>query len=730
MVKVSIIVPVYNVQGYLPACLNSLIKQNLRDIEIICVNDGSTDNSLEILENFARKDKRIKVIDKQNEGPGIARNIGIKEAKGEYIGFVDPDDRIGLDMYEKMYNQAKKLGSDIVICDFIKYQEWTGKSWKHNFFIKAKNSMQDEPLYIKSGVNMERKDIYDTLLISPCYSWNRLYRTSLLKDNDILFSEKRCYEDCIFILKSHIKANMISYISEPLYIYRLRKTSLLRSQNKRYYDLFETINDLKDYLKSEALLERFDLNLHYFRVMNCVWSYQNLERDGRRELCRLVNKNFDKTEIHAFRKSLKLRLKDRIKLPFKNILSVTKLSRHTVIKFLGISLKIRNLKGRYKIEQYYIDKVKKEQKKYPKDAYLLFDCLHDVGAECIDAYSLFEEMKKEKISAYYVIRKQTKLYKQLLRENKLDNVIVLNFSTRSHPNEFIQKIYPVLLRAKAVITSFGENSGVINSFFKNNSAWQYIFIQHGSIFMKESVLYNGYLYPEKFDKFLVCSDIEYNLFKKYGFPDEKLIKVGLPRWDLLHNLPKAQEKNILLMLTWRRMNTMQFDSSMYKKNLLHLVRNANLRKYLDEHHIKLYFAPHHALLGNSKIDFDLSHENIQIIDQSEISEYIRKCSCLVTDLSSVAFDFMFQNKPVLFYILDYNDINLGRFDSKDIERFRYKKFVLPDVFFSEEEVLERLKYYVERNFKIDKETKQIYNKFFYTKTNIRKQLIKELEKIC
>ncbi len=121
--KVSIVLPIYNVSEYLRKSLNSLVKQTLQEIEIICINDGSTDNSLEIVKEYAKRDNRIVVVDKKNEGQGIARNLGINMAKGEYIGFVDPDDWVKPDMYEKMYNQAKKFSSEIVICDLSKYVE-------------------------------------------------------------------------------------------------------------------------------------------------------------------------------------------------------------------------------------------------------------------------------------------------------------------------------------------------------------------------------------------------------------------------------------------------------------------------------------------------------------------------------------------------------------------------------------------------------------------------------
>ena len=115
MVKVSIIVPVYNVEKYLSKCLESLINQTLKDIEIICVNDGSTDNSLSILKEYANKDSRIKIIDKQNEGVSVARNTGIEVATGEYLIFVDSDDYLVENACEKALNTIEHNNSDICI---------------------------------------------------------------------------------------------------------------------------------------------------------------------------------------------------------------------------------------------------------------------------------------------------------------------------------------------------------------------------------------------------------------------------------------------------------------------------------------------------------------------------------------------------------------------------------------------------------------------------------------
>ena len=173
-IKVSIIIPVYNVEQYLPKCLDSIINQTLKDIEIICINDGSTDNSLSILKEYASKDDRMIIIDKENKGQGIARNLGIKKAKGKYIGFVDPDDWVDIQMFEKMYNQAQKLNSEIVICDLVKYQEWNEKYTKFYFHIEAKNTYKSKKIYLKTNENIDKKIFNKTLLVAPCYAWNRI----------------------------------------------------------------------------------------------------------------------------------------------------------------------------------------------------------------------------------------------------------------------------------------------------------------------------------------------------------------------------------------------------------------------------------------------------------------------------------------------------------------------------------------------------------------------------
>ena len=726
-IKVSVILPVYNVGMYLGKCLDSLINQTLNEIEIICINDGSTDNSLEILEKYAQNDPRIKIIDKENEGQGVARNIGIDMAQGKYIGFVDPDDWVSTQMFEKMFTQAENLNSDIVICNFIKYEEENNKILRPKYFEKITKPTKTTRIDVEEG-KVDRQIVDDSLLVSPCYSVNRIYKTQLLKSNNIKFSQSKCYEDVMFVLKSHLATDNISYIPQPFYFYRIRSGSTLRNiKNLSTYSI-HIFKELSEYLQEKNIFDKYYDNYKYFVMMNIIWKDEQFSRKEKQELFANLKNLLSKNDISLVKKKLLSKKMDHIFSLTNNPSN----RRQKILTILGIKLKFKYLKGQFKQEEELIKKIKQNQKKYPKDSYLLFDCLHDDTVECIDAYSLFEYMLSIGKKAYYVLLKTSELYKKLEAQNKLQNIIVLENSSREYPADFLESIYEVLLRAKAIITSFGENSNTVNKFFKKNKFWQYIFIQHGQIFIPARSIESGYLYPQKFDKFIVSSQNETDILKQYGWQENQLIKCGLPRWDLLNQKinTSTTAKKILIMMTWRKHSVINFDDSLYKQNLLNLINNEELHKYLKQNNIELYFAPHHALLGNRGINFEINNQNIGIVNSLKISDYIKTCDLLLTDFSSVSFDFMFQNKPVIYYVLDKDDENINPTEKKGIDYFLNRKSIMPNIFDNEKDVIEKLKYYIQNNFTLEEQTKEKYAKFFYTKENIRQKLTEEIDKIC
>ena len=208
MPKISIIVPIYNVERYLRDCLNSLINQTLSDIEIICVNDGSTDSSPRILEEYALKDSRIKVINKENSGYGASMNMGLAAAEGEYIGIVESDDFVKANMYEDLYNLAKENNADVVKSDWYCY--WTDK----------KESRKSGKIsFFKSNKIINTCKYKDLLKLQPSI-WSAIYKREFWESNNIKFLETpgASYQDTSFTFKVFMCAPKI-VLTKDAYVY-------------------------------------------------------------------------------------------------------------------------------------------------------------------------------------------------------------------------------------------------------------------------------------------------------------------------------------------------------------------------------------------------------------------------------------------------------------------------------------------------------------------------------
>lgn len=219
MVKVSITVPVYNVEKYLEKCLDSLIGQTLKDIEIICINDGSTDNSLSILEKYAKKDSRIKIINQENQGIANTRNKSIKLAQGEYIGFVDSDDWLSLDFFEKLYNAALKYEADIAAAGIIRATD------KHEkMFLEFKK----ETVTNNTDKKFEICDIPD-----KSYVCNKIYKLSKIRYFGLKFKNDVTYEDIIFTPEAVHKLGTLVTVPDTYYFYYKRQGSITNTKSNK-----------------------------------------------------------------------------------------------------------------------------------------------------------------------------------------------------------------------------------------------------------------------------------------------------------------------------------------------------------------------------------------------------------------------------------------------------------------------------------------------------------------
>ena len=248
MTKVSIIVPVYNVENYLEKCLDSLVNQTLKDIEIIIVNDGSPDNSQEIIDKYAKKYKNIKAYKKVNGGLSDARNYGLKKATGEYIAFLDSDDYVSTDMYKKMYEKAVSGNFDMVVCDINYVYE---------------NSEEVKIAY--SNLKIDTTDIKNAMINIYPAAWNKIFKKKLFQ-NGIEFKKGVWFEDVEFIyrLLPHIKT--IGVIHEPFNQYLQRPGSITNSIDKRIYHYIDNWNGIVKYYQENNFYDKYYHELEYSYV--------------------------------------------------------------------------------------------------------------------------------------------------------------------------------------------------------------------------------------------------------------------------------------------------------------------------------------------------------------------------------------------------------------------------------------------------------------------------------
>lgn len=238
--KVSIIVPVYNVEKYLTRCLDSLINQTLQDIEIICINDGSKDNSLKILERYAALDDRIQIINQKNRGQSVARNNGIEIAVGKYIGFVDSDDWVDLDFFENLYNAIEKYNCDIAVAGIIRLHKLNKK-----FHLKFDKEIITDDINTKF-------ELCDVPELS--YVWNKIYKKEVLLQHQLKFEEGIFFEDVIITPKMLFYMGKMVTVPDTYYYYWRNPNSIVANRSeKANKDSIYAYNKALEFIKNHNI---------------------------------------------------------------------------------------------------------------------------------------------------------------------------------------------------------------------------------------------------------------------------------------------------------------------------------------------------------------------------------------------------------------------------------------------------------------------------------------------
>ena len=272
--KISLIIPVYNVEKYLNECMDSILNQTFKDIEIICVNDGSTDSSLEILESYAKKDSRIKIITQRNCGLGCARNTGLKYAIGDYVWFIDSDDFISENSLNFIYNNATSNNSDIV---FFKFSRFNDDEFNYNLSgLPLENIFKDKDY---DNFTFVYRDIPEIVLNASFAPWFKVFKREFLDKNNFLFPVGIAYEDVLFNAQSLLIADEISFIPEFLYNYRISNPDSIIHNNSNVWDIFKVCDSVEDFLRDSNFFDEFKSEFFIFKVSQLA-QYISFSKDN------------------------------------------------------------------------------------------------------------------------------------------------------------------------------------------------------------------------------------------------------------------------------------------------------------------------------------------------------------------------------------------------------------------------------------------------------------------
>ena len=269
--QISVIIPIYNCEKYIKECLSSLIKQTFKNFEIICINDGSNDDTLKILKKFEAKDERIIIFNQNNSGPGIARNIGMKKSKGKYLIFLDSDDIFKKTMLEELYIKIKENDSDVVICNSQNFEKkkWWKKFYEKNYLIS--NNIIKQKTF--SSLDIEK----DFLNLFIWWPWDKLFKRKYIENLGIEYQNLKSSEDLFFVAASVIAAKKISYLDKILINHRIGiKNSVSNSRQKSWDNFYYALKELKRFIKEKGLYKRFKQDFINYVASFSIWQLENI----------------------------------------------------------------------------------------------------------------------------------------------------------------------------------------------------------------------------------------------------------------------------------------------------------------------------------------------------------------------------------------------------------------------------------------------------------------------
>ncbi len=269
MPQVSVIVPVYNIEGCLRACLDSILNQTLADFEVICVDDGSTDGSPAILAEYAAKDSRMRVLPQKNGGPGLARNAGLGAAQGDYVIFLDSDDWFEPGLLRRMTDAAVEAQADVAICRGVEFDTGTGREMPSEWMLKSQ--------YLPGPVFSPQEVAGHLFQFTYGMPWDKLYRRAFLLDSGVRYPPLRNSEDLAFVYPTLLCARRIVVMEDVLIHHRINRTASVSNsrcaQPEAPYQAFQIV---KDFLEERGLMDRYRRSFLNWAMEFLVWHISNM----------------------------------------------------------------------------------------------------------------------------------------------------------------------------------------------------------------------------------------------------------------------------------------------------------------------------------------------------------------------------------------------------------------------------------------------------------------------
>jgi len=738
-INLSTIIPVYNTDKYLAECIDSVLDQSLDGIEIIIVDDGSTDSSWQIIKKYQDEYPNISGFQQENKRQGAARNLGMKYATGEFIAFLDSDDTVPSYAYEEMYNRAINNKSDLVVGvqqSFNKLRKWVGAPVHQKKFTKI-------------IINTNIRDFPE--LLSDVGVCNKIIRKELITKNNIVFPEGSAGEDTDFMARAYIHAKSISITPKVVYNYRGRSNSRTgRLSTDFFQNRVQVANELYE----------------VFRQNNYEAIYKYLLRS---EIKKLVGNRFTKVvqfisypeQVSIF-KSLNVLIR---RLSIADILDSGDYSLREIIRIIMLQyheydaiIAFENTPGNVR----YISLIKGDAAK----ANLLLPLVK---------YSLRKESNVSSYKAYS--RHILRLYRKLLNKNRNYNKSIDVFAgllkyiiayplakisgIASHDNniwliderlsssaedngyyffKYIRENHPYLkvffiLNSKSphkkgltglknIVDQYSIRHALLLHRAKvllstdtfHGLAFPYIFFpkildRTHNVFLQHGVAGNKKLSFTKlhrpyFNQVIVTNENEKRFFvQEHGFSEDEVSVTGIARFDnlCLNRRASSGKQSILVAPTWRMWlkNKHNIRASKYYSNWNGVLSDSRLHELLDEYDTELIFKPHFNMF-HFVSEFNGLSSQIKIVSDANemLQNYIIETDALLTDYSSIMYDYYYQHKPVICFMFDRDEWEKQPLGSPNID---FERELPADVCFNIDAVIDSLAWYMKNNYELKKE---------------------------